>query len=49
MALVKQHSRSDMETIKKHSITLNTELMQNYQMNIGISYQQTKTSRKNRK
>ena len=42
MALVKQHSSSDMQTIKKHSITSNTKPIQNYQTDIGISYQQTK-------
>ena len=42
MALVKQHLSSDMRTIKKHSITSNTKLMQSYQMNIGILYQQKK-------
>ena len=42
MALVKHHSSSDMRTIKKDSITSNNELIQNYQMNIGISNQQTK-------
>ena len=42
LALVKQHLSSDMRTIKKHSITSNTKLIQNYQTNIGILYQQTK-------
>ena len=42
MALVKQHLSSDMRTIKKHSITSNTKLVQNCQTNIGIFYQQTK-------
>ena len=42
MALVKQHLNSDMRTIKKHSITSNTKLIQNYQTNIRILYQQTK-------
>ena len=42
MALVKQHLNSDMRTIKKHSIASNTKLIQNYQTNIGILYQQTK-------
>ena len=37
IALVKQHSSSDMRTIKNHSITSNTKLIQNYQTNIGIS------------
>ena len=32
-ALVKQHSSSDMRTMKKHSITSNTKLIQNYQKN----------------
>ena len=41
MALVKQHLSSDMRTIKKHSITSNTKLIQNYQTNIGILYHQT--------
>ena len=36
MALVKHHSSSDMPTIKKN------KLIQNYQTNIGMSYQQTK-------
>ena len=35
MALVKQHSSSDMQTIKK-LITSNTKLIQKYQTNIGI-------------
>ena len=42
MVLVKQHLGSDMRTIKKHLITSNTKLIQNYQTNIGIFYQQTK-------
>ena len=42
LALVKQHLSSDMRTIKKHSIISNTKLIQNYQTNIGILYQQTK-------
>ena len=42
MALVKQHLNSDMRTIKKHSISSNTKLIQNYETNIGILYQQTK-------
>ena len=42
MALVKQHLNSDMRTIKKHSVTSNTKLIQNYQTNTGILYQQTK-------
>ena len=42
MALVKQHLSSDMRTIKKHSITSNTKLIQNCPTNIGIFYQQTK-------
>ena len=42
MALVKPHLSSNMRTIKKHSITSNTKLIQNYQTNIAISYQQTK-------
>ena len=42
MALVKQHSSSDMQTIKNHSITSNTKLIHNYQTNIGISNQQAK-------
>ena len=40
MALVKQHLSSDMPNMKKHSIVSNTKLIQNYQMNIGILYQQ---------
>ena len=36
MAFPKQHSSSDMRTIRKHSTTWNTKLIQNYQMNIGI-------------
>ena len=36
MALVKQHSSSDMRTIRKHSTTSNAKLIQNYQTNIGI-------------
>ena len=42
MALLKQHSSSDMQTIKKHSITLNTKPIQTYQTDIGISHQETK-------
>ena len=42
MAFAKQHSSSDMRTIRKHSATSNTKLIQNYQTNIGIKYQQTK-------
>ena len=42
MGLVKQHLNSDMRTIKKHSITSNTKLIQNYQTNIGILYQKIK-------
>ena len=42
MTLVKQHLVSNVRMIKKHSITSNTELIQNYQTNIGILYQQTK-------
>ena len=42
MSSVKQHLSSDMRTIKKHSISSNTKLIQNYQTNIGILYQQTK-------
>ena len=42
MTLVKKHLTSDMQTIKKHSITLNTKLIVNYQTNIGILYQQRK-------
>ena len=42
MALLKQHSSSDMQTIKKHSIILNTKPIQNYQTDIGISHQETK-------
>ena len=41
LMLVKQHLSSDMRTIKKHSITSNTKLIQKYQTNIGILYQQT--------
>ena len=36
MALAKQYSSSDMQTIRKHSTTLNTKLIQNYQTNTGI-------------
>ena len=36
MALVKQHSSSDMQTIRKHSTISNAKLIQNYQTNIGI-------------
>ena len=36
MAFVKQHSSPDMRTIRKHSTTSNTKLIQNYQTNIGI-------------
>ena len=42
MALAKQHSSSDMRTIRKHSTASNIKLIQNYQTNIGIQYQQTK-------
>ena len=42
MVLVKRHLNSDIRTIKKHSITSDTKLIQNYQTNIGILYQQTK-------
>ena len=42
MALVKQHSSSDMQTIKKNSAPSNVKIMQYYQTNIGISCQQTK-------
>ena len=42
IALVKQHLSSDMRTIKKHSITSNTKLIQNYQTNIRILHQQRK-------
>ena len=42
MALAKQNLSSDMRTIKKHSIISNTKMIQNYQTNIGILYQQTK-------
>ena len=41
IALVKQHLSSDIRTIKKHSITSNTNHIQNCKGNIGI-YQQTK-------
>ena len=41
IALVKQHLNSDIRTIKKHSITSNTNHIQNCKGNIGI-YQQTK-------
>ena len=40
--IVEQHLSSDMQIIKKHSITLNTKLIQNYQTNIVILHQQTK-------
>ena len=36
MSFEKQHSSSDMRTIRKHSTTSNTKLIQNYQTNIGI-------------
>ena len=36
MAFSKQHSSTDMRTIRKHSTTSNTKLIQNYQTNIGI-------------
>ena len=42
MALVKQHLSSDMRIIKKHSITSNTKLLQNYQTNIRKLYQKAK-------
>ena len=42
MALAKQHLSSDMQTIKKRSITSNIRLIQNYQTNIGTLYQQAK-------
>ena len=42
MALVKQHSSSDMRTIKKDLVTSNVKIMQYYQTNIGILCQQTK-------
>ena len=42
MTLVKEHLSSDMRIIKRNSITSNTTLIQNYQMNIGKVYQQTK-------
>ena len=42
MALVKQHSSSDMPTIKKDLVTSNVKIMQYYQTNIGILCQQTK-------
>ena len=42
MALVKHYLSSDMRTAKAHSITSNTKLIQNYQTNTGIVYQQTK-------
>ena len=36
MAFAKQHSSSDMQTIRKHSTASNTTLTQNYQTKIGI-------------
>ena len=36
MVFAKQDSSPDMQTIRKHSITSNTKLIQNYQTNIGI-------------
>ena len=42
MALAKHHLISDMRTIKKHSLSSNTNLIQNYQTNIEILFQQTK-------
>ena len=36
MESAKQHSSSDIRTIRKHSTTSNTKLKQNYQTNIGI-------------
>ena len=39
MALAKQYSSSDIQTIKK-LIASNIKLIQNFQTNIGISYQQ---------
>ena len=36
------HQTNNIRRIEKHSITSNTKLIQNYQTNIGISYQQTK-------
>ena len=42
MALVKQYLRLDLPNMKKHSIASKTKLIQNYQMNIGILYQQKK-------
>ena len=42
IALAKHHLISDMPTTKKHSLTSNTKLIQNYQTNIEVLYQQTK-------
>ena len=42
MALEKEHSSSDMQTIKRNSITSNTKLIQNCQTNVGILYQEPK-------
>ena len=42
-ALVKRHLSSDMPNIKKHSITSNSKLIQNYQTNIEILNHQKKT------
>ena len=36
LAFAKQHSSSDMQTIRKHSTTSNTKLIKNYQTNIGM-------------
>ena len=41
MALLIQHSRSDMQTKKSYSITSNTKLIQSYQTNVEISYHKT--------
>ena len=41
MALLIQHSRSDMQTKKGYSITSNTKLIQSYQTNVEISYHKT--------
>ena len=40
MVLMKQRLNSDMQTKRKHSITSSTKLIQKYQTNIGILYQQ---------
>ena len=44
MALLIQHSCSDMQTKKNYSITSNTKLIQSYQTNVEISYHKTNLS-----